>query len=363
VSFQQVFEDARLWAWDEQTGTSRQVSAPGLNEATPDASRDGRVVTVQRRKPTELEATLVEASLFAGPFDPAANFEPKPIGDGFAAHVSPNGRRVAFLQRPERLATVLTVQDIDTNQRVVLSRHMMLPVHTPFPAAWADHNVDWTPDGRTLYFVDRDGAYAVRRADLDAAPGAAVVTLATVPPGGVARDVYVSPDGASLTFLTWTDRTFRLHWRDLASGQTRELASMAERPTAVFGRGWLASGREAVMVRALDLNEDLTATVEVLVASTAGAIRRAALIDHAYISTSRLDPAGTLTITRSDQGVHNVYRCDLATGALTRLTDNRFQGLTFSALVRAQPGVLVGVRHEVKRDVWLSEATPATPQK
>ena len=76
VSYQQVSEDARMWAWDLKAGTSRQVSAPGLNEATPDASRDGRVVAVQRRKPTELEATLIEATLLAGAFDPAANFEP-----------------------------------------------------------------------------------------------------------------------------------------------------------------------------------------------------------------------------------------------------------------------------------------------
>jgi hypothetical protein len=76
------------------------------------------------------------------------------------------------------------------------------------------------------------------------------------------------------------------------------------------------------------------------------------------VGTARLDPAGTLSITRSEQGIHNVYRCVIATGALTRLTDNRFQGLTFSALVPAQGGVLVGVRHEIKRDIWLSEAAP-----
>ena len=362
VSYQQVSEDARMWAWDLKTGTSRQVSAAGLNEATPDASRDGRVVAVQRRKPTELEATLVEATLLAGAFDPAANFEPKVLGDGFAAQLSPDGRRAAFLQRPGVSGSaVLTVQEIQTNQRVVLSRHVILPVHTTFPAAWAEHNIEWAPDGRTVYFIDRDGTYAVRRANLDASPETPTAPLATVPAGGLARDVYISPDERSITFLSWTDRAFHLQSLDLASGQTRELASITGRLTGVYGRGWLANGREAVVVRALDVNEDLTASVEVLVVSTAGAVHRAAVIERAYVSTARLDPAGTLSITRSEQGVHNVYRCTLATGALTRITDNRFQGLTFSALVPVQPGVLVGVRHEVKRDIWLSQATPSAP--
>ena len=182
-----------------------------------------------------------------------------------------------------------------------------------------------------------------------------------VPSGGLARDVYISPDERSIAFLSWTDRAFHLQSLDLASGQTRELASITGRVTGVYGRGWLANGHEAVVVRALDVNEDLTASVEVLVVSTAGAVRRAAVIERAHVSTARLDPAGTLSITRSEQGVHNVYRCTLATGALTRITDNRFQGLTFSALVPVQPGVLVGVRHEVKRDVWLSQATPSAP--
>jgi Tol biopolymer transport system component len=359
VSYQQVFEDARLWAWDLTSNISRQVSAPGLNEATPDASRDGRVVAIQRRKPTELEASLVEATLLAGAFDPAGNFEPAVLGDGFAAHLSPDGRQVAFLHRPEVPGlSSLVVQQIGSGQRRVLSRHVIVPVHTPFPAAWAEHNVEWAPDGRQLFFVDRDANFAIRRADLDAPADAPARALATVPPGGIARDVHLSPDGATLAFLTWTDRTFHLQSLDVASGVTREVASITGRPTAVYHRGWLANGRDLVVVRALDVNEDLTATVEVLIVNVTGGVRKAAVIDRAHVSTSRLDDTGSVWITRSEQGVHNVYRCSLATGALTRLTDNRFQGVTFSSVVPGPAGMLLGVRHEVKRDIWLSEGTP-----
>jgi serine/threonine-protein kinase len=359
VSYQQESEDSRLWAWDPSSGTGRQLSAAGLNEATPDASRDGGIVAVQRRKPTDLEATLVDATIVAGPFEPAGTFDPRAIGDGFAARVSPDGRRVAFLQRPGMSGpSMLVVQDIDTSRRSVISRHAETPVNSPFPASWVEHNVDWAPDGRSVYFVDHDGTFAIRRADLDAAPGSASGPLVRVPDGGFPRDVYVSPDGRLLAFLTWADRTFQVQLLDIGAGRTRVLTTTTGRTTGVFGRGWLASGREMVLVRALDLNEDLTASVEVMVVSVDGAARRAALIDRAFVGTARLDPAGTLSITRSEQGIHNVYRCVIATGALTRLTDNRFQGLTFSALVPAQGGVLVGVRHEIKRDIWLSEAAP-----
>ena len=122
----------------------------------------------------------------------------------------------------------------------------------------------------------------------------------------------------------------------------------------MFGRGWLPDGR-VVIVRSVELNPDLTATIEVLLIGADGAIATAGTISHAVIATSRLDASrGTLYLTRAEAGVHNVYGFAIGSGRLTQVTDNALPGVSFSG-VRPAGNSLIVVRNQRERDIWLIE--------
>jgi hypothetical protein len=122
-----------------------------------------------------------------------------------------------------------------------------------------------------------------------------------------------------------------------------------------FLRGWLPNDTGIFVIRRSQLYNDRTWDLDIEVVPRDGPTRIAARIAHASVLTLRIDPAGRLAyVTRAEQGIHNLYSVVLATGEMTRLTDNTLEGVSFSGVALAGDQ-LVGVRHEQRRALWVIE--------
>jgi serine/threonine protein kinase/Tol biopolymer transport system component len=359
VSFQQASEAATLWNWDESGRKPRQMTADALSDLAPSPSRDGRIVAFQRSKPSpSVGSLLMDSKLMVGLLEGAAfRADPRPIADGFAARLSPSGEWLAFFQRgPAPTRMVLQIKRVDTDRTLTLSTTCPLMSYSMFPAAWAEQNPAWNPAGTELYFLDQPDGYSLRRYRLDAAAPEAA-SLASAPAGDLLRDVHVSSDGRRLAYLVRSGRTFALHTLDLGTGSDRTVSHFDGN---TFLRGWTRSDAELVIVRQLRVHDDGTTDFEVAGVSPQGTMRRAGTIDHGFAVTTRLVTGRALLyVTRSVDGIHNLYAFSLATGAMHAVTENGLPGVTFSAVEPLAGGDVIGVREERKKDVFLIEATPS----
>ncbi len=239
-----------------------------------------------------------------------------------------------------------------------MSTTARLPVLSQYPVDWGEQLVTWSPNGDTLYYVDRPEAFAIRRFRPGAeGPGEPLFFF----DGDYIRDLYVSPDGARLGFLTWTRGECALHAIDLGTGEDEVLTRFTGPFSRVFGRGWLRDGRRFVLVRTSAVHEDSSADIDVLVASGGSAPALVATTEGGFTVTSRLDSArGVLYLTRMVGGIHNVYAVGLDERRTVAVTDNRLPGVTFSGIRPVRGGGFVVVQNERKRDIWISEIADGT---
>jgi hypothetical protein len=360
ISFGHASEDARLWVWDA-SGRSRPLLSDALSDLSPTVSSDGRTLVFQRSQPSPAQGFLIlDSKLMVSRLNEAGvASDPKPVADGFAATVSPDGQWLAYFQRAaDRTHTTLFVKRLETDDTITVSTTCPLPVLSMFPVEWGERLVAWSASSRELYFIDRPAASTIRVFR----PGAphADPPLAGLEPAPLMRDPMLSPDGRSLAYLAASANVYTLRVRDLATGVERVVARLEGGPTAVYLRGWLDGGRVAV-VRSLTLGSDRTYEMEALVIESSGVIRRAALVSHAFTTTSRLDgPRSTLYVTRAEQGIHNLYAISLTTGAMKSVTENPLPGVTYSGFAVLGQDRLIGVEDERRRDIWLIESTRAS---
>src|SRR5262249_25147000 len=102
--------------------------------------------------------------------------------------------------------------------------------------------------------------------------------------------------------------------------------------------------------------DDLTADVGISVVSTDGGVKRAATIDKAFFATLKLAPSrSAVYVTRSENGIHNLFLMPLSGGAMQRITDNTLTGVTFSGVEPLGGDTIIGVRDERKTDIYLIE--------
>jgi Tol biopolymer transport system component len=279
------------------------------------------------------------------------------VADGFAGVLSADGQSLAYSQTGDEPArTVLSIKSLDTDDTQLVSSRSRLQVLRPFPADWAERLVSWSPSGDALYFVENDGADAVRRFRIGASePDEAYFTTE---PGWYVRDLYLSPDGARLAFLAWMGRGFDLHVVPVNSGQDEVVGQLDGRFTGLYLRGWLPDGR-LVVTRSGVTHGDNSTDVEILLISRSGAVTVAGALPHAFDATARLDPDGRiLYMTGIENGFHNLYTVSLDSRAVRRVTDNALQGVTFSGIAPLPTGGLIVVQNQRKRDVWVIETAP-----
>jgi Tol biopolymer transport system component len=242
--------------------------------------------------------------------------------------LSPDGRRVAFLSERGRLAIELWLADAETGQVIRrLVRGTALDTHFSSLNFIASAG-SFSPDGRQLAFA------ALRR-------GQDRIAIVDVERGGVVREIPVpavpgisnpewSPDGRSIVFAGTQGGITNLYQLDLGTSEVRSLTT----------------GRNADMMpsfspdgRTLAFVTDRGGVTDLAVLRYEG--YRIGLLDLATGET-RLLPGqgvernfnpvwsrdGTAVFYISDRdGIANVYRSEVATGAITRVTQI-FQGVS-----------------------------------
>jgi hypothetical protein len=312
-------------------------------------------VVFQRSPPSPSRGfLLLDSKLYSGALD-ASGFsaDPQPIADGFAPRLSPNGTRVAYFQRtPGAARATLLVKELNSDRTFPIGKTCPLPPFFPFPADWAEHSIAWDSTGTSLYFIDQADVFSIRRARLgsDQPPPPPLVT---VKPGEQIRDVYLSASGKLLAYIAKTPTIWVVHLLDLETGADRAMAHFEE---TSYLRGWLKNDAGLVVMSIGRSAEDLTAVIDVFVVGPESGVRRAATIDKGFFATLRLAPSrAAVYVTRSENGVHNLFTVPLSTGPLQRVTNNTLTGVTFSGIEQLVGDTVIGVRDERKTDIYLIE--------
>jgi serine/threonine protein kinase len=364
ISFQLLSQDANLWLWGGADHSGQQLTQDALSDYSPVVAATGRMLAFQRSQPTpSLGYTLVDARLFVAPFDGRAIAGAVSFGDGFNAAFSSDGEWIAYLKLGDVSPhSTLQVRNLTSSATVTVSDTAWMPVSSIYPVDWSGNTFTWRKAGPELLFVDRPAESepsAIRRF-IPGGKAAGPPLARSQSPVEFLRDLYVAPDNRRLAYLSAASKTINLHVLDLESGASQVVARWDGPFTGVFGRGWVADG--FVAVRRVTLHDDMTADIEVFVASGASgaAPRKAGTITKAFMSTSRLDAARrVLYVTRMENGVHNIHEFSLATGALKALTRNTLAGVTFSGFHPVGSERLVGTREERRQDIWLIQESGA----
>jgi Tol biopolymer transport system component len=356
LSFQQSADEAKLWLIDPATKVGRQLASDALSDFAPAVAADGRTMVFQRSEPSPSQGyRILDSQIFVAGLGGTSFTSPaRPVTAGFAGQISPDGARLAFMQRGSKPGqTSLSVVDLSTDERSSVSSTTRLPILMQYPVGWAEQLMAWQPRSDVLYFADQGTPPSIAR--YHAASKQLDPPVFSLAGNGFIRDLLISPDGQRLAFLTLGAGQYGLQLRDLVSGEQREIAKFPASFTGAVNRGWLADGR-LVLVKSLQLNQDFnTATIEVLLVAPDGAVTTLGPISNAILVTVRIDPArATLYLTRAESGVHNVYAFAIASGRLTQVTDNALPGVSFSGVVPAGNS-LIAVRNQRERDIWLIE--------
>jgi hypothetical protein len=94
--------------------------------------------------------------------------------------------------------------------------------------------------------------------------------------------------------------------------------------------------------------------IELLELTLDGGRRQLASIGDSATPSVRVDArGGRLYVTRSIEGIHNVYMLSLRDGSQRQLTANHAPGVSFSGIQPLQDDAIVFAREEWKRDIWL----------
>jgi Tol biopolymer transport system component len=358
ISFHQESEDTKLWLWHTGAGEGHPLAGDVPNDFSPSLSGDGRRVVFQRSTPSPSEGFLIlDSKLMVGELTATGwAADPRSVAEGFAGVLSPDGSRLAFMDRTDIPAVNLKVKDLATDGVITLSTNGRLPLLSRFPIEWGERNLTWEPGGAALYFVDQADVQVIRRYRAGAdAPDEALVRSE---PGESFRDLFLSRDGRSLAYVLLRRGEFVLRSIDVETRAVRDWGSGPGRLTGVYSRGWIRNDTGLVVVRTLRLLDDRSADVEVLIAGPRG-LEPVGLITHAFIVTARLAAsASTMYVTRAENGIHNVYAVDLSGGGSRRITANTLDGITFSGVAPAGADRLIGVRHEHRKALWLIQTRP-----
>lgn len=361
ISFQLNSNEASLWTVDA-AGQLDRITVDTLSDVAPSLSADRRTLVFQRSLTSPSEGfQLWDARLFAAPFDGRVlTASPEGLANGFMGVLSPDGTRLAFLEPGGESRSVdLVVQDLATGDRTTITTTFPPPSLTALPVDWAENQLTWSLDGRDLFYLSLTDVVQLRWRQMDEADEDTVVFEG--PANTPVRDLYLSPDGRRLAYLTGSAQgfngEFEVHVLDLETHQDRVLTQVAAGRYALFGRGWLEDGETLALARTLARHDDRSADIEILLVRGDGRETAMASVPSAFVSTARLDAAGRrLYVTRVVDGIHNVYAVPLdGNGQATAVTSNGVPGVTFSGIIPLGDDRLIVAQMVSRRDIWVSE--------
>ena len=234
--------------------------------------------------------------------------------------LSPDGSRIAFLSSRDLLSIDLYLADASTGR--VLRKLISTAADPHFQSLqFLASAGSWDPEGRRLVVAAVRSSRPVL-AILDANSGTIEREIKFDSMGEIFQPAW-SPDGRSIAFSAQVDGFTDLFVYDLASGQTRRLTNDA---VADLEPAWSPDGRQLLFV-----TERFSGQPELLafsgyrlgrVALDTGAISQV----EADFSSNMIDPQWTrdgrsVFFIGDAEGRQNVYRLDVGTHRVARVTD------------------------------------------
>jgi serine/threonine protein kinase len=361
VSLTHAMQRATLWMF-EDTGSGRPLTHDGLSDLAPSVSADGRFVAFQRASPEpEVGFPVLDSILYISSMEPSGLGVPTPVESGSAPRLSPNGEYLAYLRRTtDATLAELVVTDLRTQDKQLVSSQVRMPAiwNDPF-VEWLDQTFAWNRLGDKLFFVDRSETALLRQ--LSVAERKVDELCRLTNPGGTFRGLFVSPDGTRLAYLSRIGGSSYVYLRDLQSGLESKFGPFPGDASLIYGLGWLSAG-EFLLLRQIYMWPDFAIDMEVIAVGSARGFRSLGTIDHAFVATARFDErTSTVYVTRSEDGVHNLYARTIPSGRLHRVTWNQEPGVTVSGVNILSTGQVLAVRNEHVSDVWILERV--TPEE
>ncbi len=320
MTFRQVSDNADLWVSDAPR-RENQLTAEATTEFAPTVSTDGRTLIFQRSKPSAsgrfvanntwlMKATMADGRL---------TVDPLPIEtDASAPLLSPDGRRVAFLQEGggDPALKTLKVRDLETGAAMTVSDKCTLPIYGRFQ--WGAWPMQWMPDGQTLIFVEKPDKATLSLMQYSVTSGKNL-RLIDIPAEHRFRGLFPAADGRTIAYLYWpADAVYMVRELDLLSRKETTIARVEGAGLAV-GSVWIA-GRTAqgnlIVVRWLSVSRT---GVEALEVTVDGRTRSIATIPNVVDSIAHVDVRRPLLYVVCATGqIQNVFsrlarnRCDAA---------------------------------------------------
>jgi serine/threonine protein kinase len=377
IAFEQSSSSVSLWRLDllpakpgsgAQAPALRQLTADALSDYWPSASSDDGVLAFQRAKPMLQEGfQFFDSRVMVAPMRDTA-IDAQPVGDGFSARLSADGRWASYYQRIiDRRYLRLVAKNLSTGESRTLSDHCVLPSlsATSLPVEFVQQNVTWSAAGaRLFYVVAGEQGYEIHSVDLDQ-PGEPA-RLVTSDAGQLISDIRLAPDDRSLAFLVRITGPVReqsaweLRVHDLAGNRTRLVTRVVHPDPLLYLPGWsrpdtlvlLRPGERPGQLYELELTE---VTLD-------GTRRPLATVADSVVPAVQIDAArGRLFVTRSVEGIHNIYLMSLSDGSMKPVTSNQSSGVSFSGIDPLRADAVVFARDERKRDIWLVRRSASRP--
>ena len=330
ISLQRLSQDAKLWLWTPDAGAAQQLTHDALSDHSPVLSGNGKTLAFQRSQPTPSRGyAILDTKMFVASFDGQGNpREARTIGDGYYRQPV-GGRDLARVPPREQLAG---------EERAGRSQPAQQRLHEPDRQRRTAH---LQSEPRRMGGPD-DGLDACRRGSVVCRsgrtrwPSAATARPSPSPPP---RHRLSKPQGLANGSETCVCRRMTGNWAssplpkegvsprilNLASGAVRQVGNLGAAATGAYLQGFLDGN--LVLVRRLNLHENLTSDMEVLVSAGSSGFKPVGVVTNVFVSTTRLHPERrVLYMTRVSDGAHNLAEFSFRTGAMRTITRTPFQG-------------------------------------
>ena len=373
MTFQRVSDNGDLWIVDRARVTA-QLTAEITTDFSPTVSSDGRTMVFQRSKPEssgrfiEPSTWLMKATLDNGQL--AVSSVPLET-DGSAPLISPDGRRVAFLQDLQPLTPgtkTLKIRHLETGDVMTVSPRSTLPVLGRLH--WGSLPMQWTPDGRTLLFVEQsqsETGNAMKRTGFTLkkylVDSKETVRLVEGPATQRIRGLFPTADSRSVAYLRFSEKSEKEKERyvvrqiELDSGRDLELAEVEGAPGIAFQSvsivGQTAQG-SLILLRKLPpaAGKPADEVVEITRDGARRSIRT--VLNFGLERIAHVDVRRAILYLVCRNGlIENVFSVSLETGEMRQVTDNQAPNVSFSGVTTVPNGSLLYARNLGTEDIWL----------
>lgn len=358
-----IRDEANLWCFDPKQSGAVPVTTGSLCDFAPTLAAGSKRFAFQRIRQKLVQGSrLIDTEIFGADLGNLPLENPQQmVEEGSSPHLAPDGRHLAYLlHRREGNVVELRLKDLSLQKEWVLSRNIRVQV-SDVPMEWLD-SIEWSGDGARLYFVDKDGSKGtVLRECIPSSAGSAAppqcrIILESGPDEGIS-DPRPDPGGnavACCVMKRGTPPSWEVRRLTSPSQPSRPVLSQSEFSGKLYCTGW--QNGSLVVIRSFppDRRGDSSGRLEVLKIGSDGTKSLVMQLERAYGQTAKLNADGqTLYVTSLENDISNIAACDLSSGKVRLLSNNRRPDITYSGLQGLAGGRLIYSQQKHVSDIYL----------